>query len=136
MISLRNGIILLLIAGVCTPTACPAAAREPGPMLRKALAGPMKGVADIVFATRHSYSDGHWYANIGYYCNDENKPAYPGNGKPGVGRLCRLNLAGGRVSVLFDAKGGSVRDPVVHYDGKKILFSLRKKGQKPFSTAG
>ncbi len=109
--------------------AAAATAGEPGPMLRKALAGPMKGVEDIVFANRHSYSDGHWYANIGYYCNDETKPAWPGNGKPGVGRLCRLNLSSGRVSVLFDAKGGSVRDPVVHYDGKKILFALRKKGQ-------
>ena len=33
------------------------------------------------------------------------------------------------LTVLLDAKGGSVRDPQVHYDGAKILFSLRKAGE-------
>jgi len=100
--------------------------RKPGPMLKKALAGPMKGVRDIIFANRSSYNDGHWYANIGYYCDDENQPAYAGNGKSGEGRLCMLNLQTGRLTVLLDARGGSIRDPQVHYDAKKILFSWRK----------
>jgi hypothetical protein len=95
-------------------------------MLAKALKGPMKGVTDIIFANRSSYSDGHWYANIGYYCEDESKPAYAANGKPGSGRLCKLNLPTGKLTVLLDAKGGSIRDPQVHYDAKKVLFSWRK----------
>ena len=36
------------------------------------------------------YDDPHWYANIGYYCDDENQKAYAGNGKPDVGKLCKL----------------------------------------------
>jgi len=86
----------------------------------------MKGVRDIIFANRSSYNDGHWYANIGYYCDDENKPAYAANGKPDTGRLCKLNLATGKLTIILDAKGGSIRDPQVHYDAKKILFSWRK----------
>jgi hypothetical protein len=51
-----------------------------------------------------------------------------GNG----GRLCRLNLRTGKLTVLLDDPEGGVRDPNVHYDGQKILFSYRKAGTKTF----
>lgn len=81
----------------------------------------------IVFANRRSYNDGHWYANFGYYCDDA-KPAYAGNGQPAGGRLSRLDVRSGEVKVLVDAKAGSIRDPSVHYDAQKVLFSWRKEG--------
>lgn len=99
-------------------------------MLNEALAGPMKDVMEIVFATRAKYNDGHWYANIGYYCNDEHQKAYAGNGQRDIGKLCRLNVRTGQVTVLLDARGGSIRDPHVHYDAEKILFSYRKAGSE------
>ncbi|MBM3335581.1 PD40 domain-containing protein, partial [Candidatus Sumerlaeota bacterium] len=105
----------------------PQKAAPPSP-LKKALAGPMTDVEEIVFCTRLAYEDGHWYANIGYYCDDENKKAYAGNGKPDVGKLCKLNIRTGEVTVLLDARGGSIRDPQVHYDAQKIVFSYRKNG--------
>ncbi len=85
------------------------------------------GITHIVFANRKGYTDGHWYANIGYYCDDA-RPAYAGNGKPAAGRLCLLDVRTGKVKVLLDAGGGSVRDPAVHYDARKVLFSWRKEG--------
>lgn len=97
-------------------------------MLQRALAGPMKGVEEIVFANRASYSDGHWYANIGYYCNDHNKKAFAGDGKGAGGRLSKYNIKSRKVTVLIDAGKGSIRDPVVHYDARRILFSWRKEG--------
>ncbi len=101
----------------------------PSDVLRKrALAGPLRDHPEIVFAVRAKYNDGHWYANIGYYCDDESLKAYAGNGAGDVGKLCKLNLRTGDVSVLLDAKTGSIRDPQVHYDGKKILFAWRKEG--------
>ncbi|MHC4251601.1 MAG: HzsA-related protein [Planctomycetota bacterium] len=81
----------------------------------------------IVFANRKGYADGHWYANIGYFCDDA-RPARAGNGKPAAGRLCLLDVRTGKVKVLLDAGGGSVRDPTVHYDARKVLFSWRKEG--------
>ena len=39
-----------------------------------------------------------------------------------------MNLASGRVTALLDDREGGVRDPVVHYDGGKVLFSYRKGG--------
>jgi hypothetical protein len=86
------------------------------------------GVRQVIFATRLGYDDPHWYANIGYYCDDENQKAYAGNGKPDESGLYVLNVATGEVTTLLDGKGGSIRDPHVHYDGKTILFSYRPAG--------
>jgi hypothetical protein len=84
------------------------------------------GVEQIVFANRKTYKDGHWYANIGYWCDDETRLMFPGEGGPDDGRLCKLDVRTGEVTVLLDAKGGTIRDPHMHYDAKKILFSWRK----------
>ena len=103
--------------------------RAPGPsLLTKALAGPMKNIDESVFAVRLPYDDGHWYANIGYYCDDENRKAYAGNGKPGAGKLCKWNVRTGKLTVLLDTRGGSIRDPQIHYEAKKAVFSYRKAG--------
>ena len=83
------------------------------------------GVDEIVFALRQPGKDEHWYANFSHYAHSETKTTY-GNG----GKLCRLELATGKVTALVDDKEGGIRDPVVHYDGRKILFSYRKGGSK------
>jgi len=117
--------LILLSLGVVAVCSVALAEKE-RPVLEKALAGPLAEVKEIIFVTRASYDDGHWYANIGYYCDDENKKACAGNGKPDVGKIYTLDIRTGEATVLFDAQGGSVRDPQIHYDGTKILFSLRR----------
>jgi hypothetical protein len=93
----------------------------PQPQLLKGLLdGPMAGVDEIVFAMRQLGGDGHWYANFGYYAEGEQRKAYAARG-----RLCRLNLRTGGLKVLLDDARGGVRDPQVHYDGGKIVFSYR-----------
>ncbi|NQU20452.1 MAG: hypothetical protein HQ567_04155 [Candidatus Nealsonbacteria bacterium] len=82
------------------------------------------GVDEIIFAVRQPGKDGHWYANFGYWVTDPNRKLY-GDG----GRLCRLDLRSGKLTVLLDDPKGGVRDPQVHYDAEKILFSYRKGGQ-------
>ena len=99
---------------------------EPKPqesMLDRALKGPMSHVEDIIYAVRPIGPDPHWYANISYYAEDENRKTYV----PG-GQLCRMNLKTGKVRVLINDPKGNIRDPHVHYSGKKILFSWRKGG--------
>ena len=78
---------------------------------------------EIVFAVRKPGHDAHWYANFGHYGPDENRTAY----LPG-GRLCKLDLASGRVKTLIDDPAGGVRDPVLNHDATRILFSWRKGG--------
>jgi len=86
------------------------------------------GVGRVVFCTRLTYDDPHWYANLAYYCDDENHKAYAGNGKPDDSGLYLLDTATGRVRTLLDPAGGSIRDPHVHYDGRTVLFSYRRAG--------
>jgi len=84
------------------------------------------GVESIIFAERHPGRDpsGHYYANFGYSCTDENLWIHGADG----GRLCKLNVASGEVTALLDDPKGAVRDPQVHYDAKKVLFAYRKGG--------
>ena len=100
-------------------------------LLPFALAGAdLPGTEAIVFAARYSGSpskDGHWYANFGYYAPDSNRKAY-GEG----GKLYKLDLRTGQLTTLLDDPRGGVRDPQVHYDGRKILFSYRKGGTENY----
>ncbi|MCP4260723.1 MAG: hypothetical protein GY774_24840 [Planctomycetes bacterium] len=78
---------------------------------------------EIVFACRQEGKDGHWYANFGYYAGNEQRKAYRA-----LGQLCKLNFRTGKLTMLLDDPEGSVRDPQVHYDGRKVVFSYRKGG--------
>ncbi|MBM3892387.1 MAG: hypothetical protein FJ388_25000, partial [Verrucomicrobia bacterium] len=111
----------------------------PGPMLQRFLDGPMKGVEEVVFAVRVPGRD-HWYVTFGNYSDHSDYAQRLGfKREEGVywgyaegGRLCALNLRTGKARVLFEDMRGGVRDPQMHYDGKKILFSYRKGGTHPF----
>jgi len=136
----RPGLILLLLL-------CCAEAAEVAPATLEAVNPPAQlfqaekgterlaqlGIERIVFVTRLTYDDPHWYANIGYYCDDENHKAYAGNGKPDESCLYELNTKTGQISVLLDGNGGGVRDPKVHYDGRTILFSYRQPATDDYS---
>lgn len=96
-------------------------------------AAAKQAVEEIVFALRKPGPDGHWYANFSYYADwggesyfdqcrhNEKRVTYV----PG-GRLLRLDPKTGEVTILLDDPLGGVRDPVVDYDGKTIVFSYRK----------
>lgn len=92
------------------------------------------GAREIVFAMRKPVPDGHWYANFGYYAECEKgdgvRVAAQLGGKAVAyregGRLCKWDVATGRVTVLLDDPAGGVRDPFVDHDGRTILFSYRK----------
>ena len=120
---LRSLLLALALIATGGMTAAPAAE-----LSTEFLVGPMSSVGEIVFAVRSVSKgidgfDGHWYANIGYYATSR-EPACYGQG----GRLCKLNVRTGKMTVLLEDIAGAVRDPVVHYDGKRILFSYRRGG--------
>ena len=87
----------------------------------------MSDVKEIVYACRQEGPDGHWYANFAYYAQDDRNKTYRA-----MGRLCKLNVRTRKVTVLLDDPTGTVRDPAVHYDGKKILFSYRRGDSESF----
>ena len=99
-----------------------------GKLLKQALAGPLKDVKEIVFAIRVPGNSGHYYMA----CS-----SIPGGG------LYKLDVRSGKLTVLLHAGPGAVRDPKLHYDGKKIVFArctgapddLRSPGKHPLETA-
>ena len=79
---------------------------------------------EIVYATRAYGPDAHYYANFGTYSFDPEQKVYA----PGGGGLWRLNLRSGERTVLMHDDEGGFRDPQIHYDGEKVLFSYRRGG--------
>ncbi len=109
-----------------SPSAKPAGGS--GGLLEKFLDGPMRGVESVVFTARAlNPTDGHWYANFGYYSHDPERKAYAEGTK-----LYRLNVRTRELTTLLADNTGGVRDPQVSYDGKKILFSYRPGGTEHY----
>ncbi len=110
---------------------------KPFTIRERALDGPLAGCEEIVFAQRVPGGD-HWYGNFGHYSDGHAGHYAPPSTPKSLGyfkyafgdggRLCRFNLRTGKRTVLLDDPLGGVRDPNVHYDGQKILFSYRKGG--------
>ena len=119
-------ILNAILIGLTAQSMAVAADWASRPMLDKALEGPLADVEEIIFAVRAPGHDGHWYANFGYWASNENNMMYG----PGGGQLVRLNLRTGETSVLLNDPSGGIRDPQIHYDGDKVLFSYRKGGSK------
>ena len=73
------------------------------------------GADRLLFVKRHMYQPTHIYTEV------SDGPFRPGGG------LFVLSPVRpeGKVSMLFDAAGGIVRDPEVSYDGQRVLFSYR-----------
>lgn len=112
-------------------TLCVVAQTPPAPnlpLLQRLRAGPMAGVDEVIFAARRmNDSDGHWYANLGYYAHDQNRKAWA----EGT-HLYRYHLGTGKLTTLLDDPRGGIRDPQVHYDGHTILFSYRRGGTEQY----
>lgn len=112
---------------------------KPGPLLSEMLSGPLANIEEIVFAVRVPGRD-HWYVTFANYADHSDYPknlgfkfedgVYWGYGEGA--RLCALNLRTGNIRVILEDPRGGIRDPQIHYDGRKILFSYRKGGEHPF----
>ena len=124
-------LIGVLLSALVAPVAFGAAAAAKPPtarLLEKFRAGPMAGVEDLIFAARKvNDTDGHWYANIGYYAHDPNRKAWREGAK-----LYRWSIATGQFTTVLDDPRGGIRDPQLHYDGRKILFSYRPGGTEQY----
>jgi len=95
--------------------------------LKEILQEQMGGYSEIIFVGRKFGKDPHWYANFGYFVEDTEKKLYNE-----MASLYKLNFMTGELTILLQDDKGSIRDPQVHYDGKKILFSYRKGGTDQF----
>ncbi len=85
---------------------------------------------EILFAVRKPSIDAHWYGNISYYSFDENRFTFP---KGSGGALKVYNWKTKETRVVFEDPQGNIRDPQLHYDGKRIVFSYLPAGTNHYS---
>ncbi|MCP4785323.1 MAG: hypothetical protein GY903_04830 [Fuerstiella sp.] len=93
-----------------------------GKLKRKALlANPLIAENPILFVTRPQYTNEHGTEATMYQTGEVNTRVFRGGGA-----LRLLDVKTGKITRLVDAPEGIVRDPEVHFDGKRILFSMRR----------
>ena len=85
---------------------------------------------EILFCTRKPSTDGHWYANVGFYAQAcQNSPFLKHSG----GKLCIYNTRTKECRTIFEDPEGNIRDPQIHYDCEKLVFSYLAKGKNTYS---
>jgi len=86
------------------------------------------GAREIVFAARPVIGE-HWYANFGYYAAQAERPYFSTARLYRDGaKLYRCALSDGALRTIFEDPAGGIRDPQVHYEGTRLVFSYRKGG--------
>lgn len=85
------------------------------------IANPLVSGRTILFVTRRQYSNNHGTEATMCQTGEINTKFFRGGGA-----LKKLDLSSGKVTTIVDLPQGIARDPEVHFDGKKIVFSLRK----------
>ncbi len=87
------------------------------------LANPLISGQPLLFVVRHQYAADHHNTETMFQTGEINTKKFEGGGA-----LKSIDFArGGEVRTLVDAgDAGVVRDPDVYFDGKKILFSMRR----------
>ena len=93
-------------------------------------AGPMAEVEEILFVVRKPGIDPHWYANFSYFAHDENQFPFHIDAPSW---LNILNIDTGEVRTIFHDEAGTIRDPQIHYDGQRVLFSYLPAGTRHFN---
>jgi len=88
------------------------------------IANPLVRDRPILYVVRHPYTFDHH--NTHNFSPDAQHEFNQGHFKPG-GALKMIDLgAGGRITTLLETSDGVIRDPRVHWDGERIVFSMRK----------
>ncbi len=101
-----------------------------GELQREALvANPLVRGTPILFVVRDQYSPDHHNTETLFHTGEPNNGSY----LPG-GPLKILDPVTGKTSVLLEpGPEGLIRDPEVHFDGRKIVFAMRKARAENYS---
>ncbi|MHC4324494.1 MAG: hypothetical protein ACYSUX_09495, partial [Planctomycetota bacterium] len=90
---------------------------------REALVGnPLISGRPILFVVRQQYKSDHHNTATIFKTGEINTNSFRGGGAMKI-----IDFAqGGKVKTLLETSEGLVRDPEVHFNGRKIVFSMRK----------
>lgn len=94
-----------------------------------AFANPLLNAQPILYVVREQYLSDHHNTATLFHTGEPNSSKY----RPG-GALKIFDPKTGRASVLLDpGPEGLVRDPEVYFDGRKVVFAMRKAGDENYS---
>ncbi|HOH30501.1 MAG TPA: hypothetical protein PLC40_12560, partial [Candidatus Hydrogenedentes bacterium] len=92
------------------------------------LAHPLLAAHPLLFVTRRQYKPDHHNTETMFQTGEINTNSFEGGGALRV-----LELSpGGAVRTLLESPEGIIRDPAVHFDGERILFSMRRNIQDDY----
>lgn len=103
---------------------------------REALvANPLVSGQPLVFVVRHQYRS-HYHAidtlfHTGELNADRGMTPHADLFQGG-GALKIIDLATGQVRTLLETKTGVIRDPEIHFDGRRILFAMRRNRDEDY----
>ncbi|MCY3020802.1 MAG: hypothetical protein NTW87_17430, partial [Planctomycetota bacterium] len=84
------------------------------------IANPLVSSSPLVFVVRPQYRPDHHNSETMFQTSEINTGSFTG-----PGWLNTLDLKTGKVTTLVTVPNGIARDPDVHWDGNKIVFSMR-----------
>ena len=92
------------------------------------IANPLVSDQPLLYSWRNQYKLGGFHAiDTLFHTCEANTHCFQG---PGAMRM--VDLKTGKVTTLVEAPNGIVRDPDVHFDGKRIVFSMRRQIEEDF----
>jgi hypothetical protein len=113
-----------------TPEALEARVEDIQKLARAALlASPLVRDHPILFVVRHQYRGDHHNTATMFQNGEINAGKFQG---PGAVKLLHLD-GGERVETLLELPGGVARDPDVHFDGQRVLLSIRRDPKDDYS---
>jgi hypothetical protein len=92
------------------------------------LANPLVAGQPILFIVRPQYINTHGAEATMYQTGEIDANAFRGGGA-----MKLWDPATGQVTTLLEAPEGIIRDPEVHFDGQRILFSMRHHSEDDYS---
>ena len=91
------------------------------------LSNPLIRNHPVLFVVRHQYTYDHH--NTHNFSPDAENEYNQGHFRPWSALKILDMKDGGEVHSLFEAPEGVIRDPRVHWDGEKIIFSMRRNAE-------
>ncbi len=92
------------------------------------LDNPLLRRQPILFVVRHQYRPDHHNTETLFQVGEVNTGSYQGGGA-----LKALDVAqGGQVRTLLTQTDGVIRDPDVSFDGRRIVFAMRRHGRENY----
>jgi len=98
------------------------------------LANPLVSERLILFITRHRYRSHYHAIDMLFHTGEGNwdrKCKHDQLFTPG-GAMKTLDVKTGKVTTMIETATGVVRDPDVHWDGKRIVFAMRPKREENY----